>query len=71
MGYLDSMKMIGRTNKYSIGLIDEKTYDPASADNVFVYKMFHADANYNDYQYLLKIGVFVNVVYLGVPGRQE
>jgi len=59
MGHLDSMKMIGKANNYSIGLINEETYDPASADNVSVYEMFYSDVNYNDYRYLTKMGVFV------------
>jgi hypothetical protein len=58
MEYLDSIKMIGRANNYSIGLIDEETYDPASADNVVAYKKFHPETNHNNHQYPTKMGVF-------------
>jgi len=53
------MKIIGKANDYSIGLIDEETYNPASADNVVAYKKLYSEATNNDYKYPNKLGIFV------------
>ena len=59
MNYQETMKFIAGSDVYSVGLIDETTYDPDSADNVMSYKYFYSDKQYNDYEYLTMHGIHI------------
>jgi hypothetical protein len=59
MSYRESMTFIAVSDGHSIGLIDETSYNPDSADNVISYNKFYADKHYDDYLYLTRHGVHI------------
>lgn len=59
MSVPDSLKIIGEIDGMPIGLVDATSYDPGSADNVFVFKKFYPDAPSDDYRHRCKHGIYV------------
>ena len=57
MGYGDSMTIFEGPDGYSIGLIDETTYDPDSADNAMAYGSFYSEMPYKEYNFATKHGI--------------
>jgi hypothetical protein len=58
MSNLDSLKIIGEVGDYSIGLIGDAAYNPASADNIVSYNKFYSDNSLSEH-YSTQHGVFI------------
>jgi hypothetical protein len=59
MGHFDSMTILEISNNYSIGLINDTTYNPGSSDNLMDYARFYSNEMHPDYHYLTRHGIFI------------
>lgn len=59
MDYRDSMTIIEGPDGYSIGLIDETSYDPESVDNVREYNRFYSGKPHKDLDFPTRHGIWL------------